>query len=268
MSAEDRYEVFQRSYHYWCGLCPSVRALAFEPGDVDPAGGVIFTSGRDRHRGSPERAAPAIPDRHHEPWELPHCQHREVHHDAVLRPQDRGTGPWPVLNVPAGTLHPWSRSSSPRSGAATYSLRHRERPAICAVGLGADRGRRRLFRRHGGGRGRVDDDRISFVNLPTNSGQQAAPNNRGVAMARGRYVAFASQPGRSALPRPPGHVRQKRSTGPRPIWSGRHRRSSGYPVRTTSPRTGGRPSCGGCLRRRAIRPSLLLRVPGGCSGAS
>lgn len=34
------------------------------------------------------------------------------------------------------------------------------------------------------------DPRIRFINLPRNSGQQATPNNAGVAVARGRYVAF------------------------------------------------------------------------------
>lgn len=35
-----------------------------------------------------------------------------------------------------------------------------------------------------------EDSRISFVNLPTNSGQQATPNNHGLKMARGEYIAF------------------------------------------------------------------------------
>ena len=35
-----------------------------------------------------------------------------------------------------------------------------------------------------------DDARISFVNLPENVGEQSAPNNEGVRLARGRYVAF------------------------------------------------------------------------------
>lgn len=34
------------------------------------------------------------------------------------------------------------------------------------------------------------DDRIRFVNLPVNSGQQATPNNHGIAMARGEYLCF------------------------------------------------------------------------------
>jgi len=34
------------------------------------------------------------------------------------------------------------------------------------------------------------DSRISFVNLPVNSGEQATPNNEGVRRARGEYVAF------------------------------------------------------------------------------
>jgi glycosyltransferase involved in cell wall biosynthesis len=34
------------------------------------------------------------------------------------------------------------------------------------------------------------DPRLSFENLPDNSGGQAAPNNRGLAKARGRYVFF------------------------------------------------------------------------------
>ena len=34
------------------------------------------------------------------------------------------------------------------------------------------------------------DDRIRFANLPVNSGQQATPNNHGVALARGRFLCF------------------------------------------------------------------------------
>lgn len=34
------------------------------------------------------------------------------------------------------------------------------------------------------------DPRIRFENLPRNSGDQSAPNNRGVELAQGRYVAF------------------------------------------------------------------------------
>src|SRR5450755_911398 len=34
------------------------------------------------------------------------------------------------------------------------------------------------------------DTRIRWHNLPRNSGYQAAPNNTGLAMARGRYVAY------------------------------------------------------------------------------
>jgi len=36
----------------------------------------------------------------------------------------------------------------------------------------------------------IGDARVRFVNLPTNSGGQAAPNNHGIELARGRYVAF------------------------------------------------------------------------------
>jgi glycosyltransferase involved in cell wall biosynthesis len=36
------------------------------------------------------------------------------------------------------------------------------------------------------------DARIRWVNLPVNSGHQSAPNNAGIAMARGRYVAMLS----------------------------------------------------------------------------
>jgi glycosyltransferase involved in cell wall biosynthesis len=34
------------------------------------------------------------------------------------------------------------------------------------------------------------DSRIQFINLPRNTGGQAAPNNRGIELARGRYIAF------------------------------------------------------------------------------
>lgn len=34
------------------------------------------------------------------------------------------------------------------------------------------------------------DPRIRFVNLPQNSGDQATPNNEGVRLARGKYIAF------------------------------------------------------------------------------
>lgn len=36
----------------------------------------------------------------------------------------------------------------------------------------------------------LDDPRIRFTNLAENSGQQATPNNVGVTLARGRYLAF------------------------------------------------------------------------------
>jgi glycosyltransferase involved in cell wall biosynthesis len=35
-----------------------------------------------------------------------------------------------------------------------------------------------------------DDPRIRFVNLPSRCGHQAGPHNHGLALARGRYVAF------------------------------------------------------------------------------
>jgi glycosyltransferase involved in cell wall biosynthesis len=34
------------------------------------------------------------------------------------------------------------------------------------------------------------DGRIRFVNLPRRSGDQSLPHNHGVALARGRYIAF------------------------------------------------------------------------------
>jgi glycosyltransferase involved in cell wall biosynthesis len=34
------------------------------------------------------------------------------------------------------------------------------------------------------------DERIRWINLPTNSGTQAAPNNMGLKLARGRYIAY------------------------------------------------------------------------------
>lgn len=37
------------------------------------------------------------------------------------------------------------------------------------------------------------DTRIRFVNLPRNSGDQSGPNNHGIALARGKYVAFLNQ---------------------------------------------------------------------------
>ena len=37
------------------------------------------------------------------------------------------------------------------------------------------------------------DDRIRLIDLPANSGQQATPNNVGVAAARGEYLAFLNQ---------------------------------------------------------------------------
>ncbi len=37
------------------------------------------------------------------------------------------------------------------------------------------------------------DERIRFLNLSSNSGQQAAPNNRGVEESRGRYLCFLNQ---------------------------------------------------------------------------
>ena len=35
-----------------------------------------------------------------------------------------------------------------------------------------------------------DDPRVNFVNLPANCGEQSAPNNAGIRLARGRYIAF------------------------------------------------------------------------------
>lgn len=37
------------------------------------------------------------------------------------------------------------------------------------------------------------DSRIRFINLEENSGQQAKPNNVGISMARGKYIAFLNQ---------------------------------------------------------------------------
>src|SRR5215216_5001189 len=34
------------------------------------------------------------------------------------------------------------------------------------------------------------DSRIHWVNLPENSGNQAVPNNEGIARARGKYIAY------------------------------------------------------------------------------
>lgn len=35
-----------------------------------------------------------------------------------------------------------------------------------------------------------DDPRLRFVNLPVNQGEQSAPNNEGIALARGRFIAI------------------------------------------------------------------------------
>lgn len=40
---------------------------------------------------------------------------------------------------------------------------------------------------------RFTDPRIRFLNLPTNSGAQSAPNNAGIERARGRYILFLNQ---------------------------------------------------------------------------
>lgn len=36
----------------------------------------------------------------------------------------------------------------------------------------------------------IGDPRVTFVNLPVNAGEQSAPNNEGLRLARGRYIAF------------------------------------------------------------------------------
>lgn len=36
----------------------------------------------------------------------------------------------------------------------------------------------------------MDDPRVTFVNLAVNAGEQSAPNNEGLRLARGRYIAF------------------------------------------------------------------------------
>lgn len=38
-----------------------------------------------------------------------------------------------------------------------------------------------------------NDDRIKFINLPTNFGEQSGPNNEGLKKARGKYLAFLNQ---------------------------------------------------------------------------
>lgn len=40
--------------------------------------------------------------------------------------------------------------------------------------------------------GSFSDSRITFTNLPRNHGEQSAPNNAGMAMATGRYLAFVN----------------------------------------------------------------------------
>ena len=35
-----------------------------------------------------------------------------------------------------------------------------------------------------------DDPRITFINLPQNVGEQSGPNNEGLRLARGRYIAY------------------------------------------------------------------------------
>lgn len=45
LSPAARFDVFRRSFDHWVTLCPALGALDFEPDDVDPAGGVIFTWG-------------------------------------------------------------------------------------------------------------------------------------------------------------------------------------------------------------------------------
>ena len=36
-----------------------------------------------------------------------------------------------------------------------------------------------------------DDPRVTFINLPRNVGEQSGPNNEGLRLARGRYIAAA-----------------------------------------------------------------------------
>ena len=45
LTPKERYRVFRQSFEAWLERCPRLRDLRFEPEDVDPGGGVIFTWG-------------------------------------------------------------------------------------------------------------------------------------------------------------------------------------------------------------------------------
>ena len=85
---------------------------------------------------------------------------------STSRPRRPFRSSWPPTIDPSCCLH--------RLGHATES-----------PGLGADRGRRRLNRRHL----TAADPRIRIVNRTPCCGEQAGPSNHGVERARGRYVA-------------------------------------------------------------------------------
>jgi hypothetical protein len=63
------------------------------------------------------------------------------------------------------------------------------------------------------------DPRIVWENLPVNSGGQSAPNNRGVEMARGRYVFFLAQDDLFFADHLSHSIAQLEATGADMLWS-------------------------------------------------
>ena len=61
------------------------------------------------------------------------------------------------------------------------------------------------------------DPRLIWHNLPSNTGSQSTPNNTGIAMARGRYIAYLSHDD-LWMPHHLERLAPRRSSAIKPIW--------------------------------------------------
>ena len=64
-----------------------------------------------------------------------------------------------------------------------------------------------------------NDDRIRFINLPQNVGEQSGPNNEGLRLARGRYIAYLNHDDMYFPDHLESSVRWCQSSGADLVWS-------------------------------------------------